>query len=330
MKGISGENMLIYNPRMDLERPCTRKAIEQGGCYFPDAGLREAVNVALTLGQPLLVTGAPGTGKTGLAASIAYELGLGQPIKFETKSNSVSRELFYTYDALGRFQARETGLDASPIHYFTYNALGEAILRANAPEKVRRFLPKDFEHTSKQRSVVLIDEVDKAPRDFPNDLLNEIEHMYFRIPELGNVIISADPTMRPIVVITSNSEKDLPDPFLRRCIYYNIPFPTPERLRAIVTNRLGESVQGLDAYLDDALALFERLHNPTVELRKRPSTAELLGWVRVLRLQAPDAENPVRERQDILKGSLSALIKTAEDQELAWPVVIDWLAGVRK
>jgi MoxR-like ATPase len=182
------------------------------------------VNVALTLSQPLLVTGAPGTGKTGLAASIAYELDLGKPLKFETKSNSVSRELFYTYDALGRFQAKETGLDASPIHYFTYNALGEAILRANAPEAVQRFLSKDFKHVGKQQSIVLIDEVDKAPRDFPNDLLNEIEHMYFRIPELGNVVISADPAMWPIVVITSNSEKTLPDPFLRRCIFYQFPF----------------------------------------------------------------------------------------------------------
>jgi MoxR-like ATPase len=322
--------MLIYDPPMDPDRPCPKEIIEQGGCYFPDPGLRDAVNVALTLSQPLLVTGAPGTGKTGLAASIAYELGLGKPIKFETKSNSMSRELFYTYDALGRFQAKETGLDASIIHYLTYNALGEAILRANEPAAVQKFLPKDFKHFGKQRSVVLIDEVDKAPRDFPNDLLNEIEYLYFRIPELGNVVISADPAMRPIVVITSNSEKTLPDPFLRRCIFYNIPLPTPERLRAIVMNRLGESVQGLDAYLDDALALFERLHDPAIEIRKRPSTGEFLGWVRALRLQAPDVANPIRERQNLLKGSLSALIKTAEDQEIAWPVVLEWLAGARQ
>jgi MoxR-like ATPase len=321
--------MLVYDPPLDPSLPCPREELEEGGCYFPDPGLRDAVNVALTLGRPLLLTGLPGTGKTELAASVSRQLGLGRPLKFETKSQSVSRDLFYFYDALGRFQARESGAAANPLAYFSFNALGAAILRANEPEDVTDYRPDDFEHAGKQRSVVLIDEIDKAPRDFPNDLLNEIEHMYFRIPELGNVRISASPDMRPIVIVTSNSEKDLPDPFLRRCVYYNIPSPDPQRLRAIALNRLGETVAGLDAFVDDAVALFAHLRSEAIALRKTPSTAELLDWVQVLRRRAPDLDNPIRQDPEVLRSSLSALIKTREDQDSVWDAVEPWLTRER-
>ena len=157
---------------------------------------------------------------------MAEELGFGEPLKFETKSNSSSRDLFYYYDTVGRFHAAQTREDtASPLDYITYNALGAAILRANEIDHVKDWLPPDFFHPGKSRSVVLIDEVDKAPRDFPNDILNEIEHLYFRVPELGNIQIRAPKDMQPLVVITSNSEKHLPDAFLRRCIFYHIAFP---------------------------------------------------------------------------------------------------------
>jgi MoxR-like ATPase len=207
--------------------------------YRRDPGLADAVNVALLLRQPLMVTGAPGTGKTVLASSIAFELGLDPPLPFETKSTSQARDLFYAYDALGRFTAKEFGSGTGrAADYISFNALGEAIVRANDPGTVQDVLPTGYLHPGKRRSVVLIDEVEKAPRDFPNDILNEIERMYFRIPELGNRRVEADPDQYPIVLMTNNSEKSLPDAFLRRCIYYNIPFPDADALEAIVLARL--------------------------------------------------------------------------------------------
>lgn len=198
--------------------------------YLPDKGLIDAVNVALLLGQPLLLTGEPGTGKTQLAYNLAYQLGLGEPLKFETKSTSTARDLFYVYDILGRFHAVQAGqlgetTQRNSVDFLTYNALGLAIILTNPPESIKNWLPVDFVYTEPRRSVVLIDEVDKAPRDFPNDILSEVENTYFRIPELGNVKIPANPDLKPILVLTSNSEKHLPDAFLRRCIYYHILFP---------------------------------------------------------------------------------------------------------
>jgi MoxR-like ATPase len=176
--------------------------------YRRDPGLADAVNVALLLRQPLMVTGEPGTGKTVLAASVAFELGLAAPLAFETKSTSQARDLFYTFDALGRFTAKEFGSGTGrAADYISFNALGEAIVLANEPEAVRDVLPTGFVHPGKRRSVVLIDEVEKAPRDFPNDILNEIERMYFRIPEFGNRAVAADPDYYPILLMTNNSEK---------------------------------------------------------------------------------------------------------------------------
>ena len=189
-----------YSGRREHRRPekpvtlpvsLVEKHVDPAG-YLADEGLADAVNVALQLGQPLLLTGEPGTGKTQAAFSVAWQLGYDPPLKFETKSGSVARDLFYTYDALGRFflaQVAKAGDDevkAHPLEFIHYNALGTAILRAQDESDVRHLLPEDFTHGGKRRSVVLIDEIDKAPRDFPNDVLNEVEGMYFRIPELGN------------------------------------------------------------------------------------------------------------------------------------------------
>lgn len=294
--------------------------------YLADSGLVDAANVALMLGQPLLLTGEEGTGKTQFAYSLAWELGLGMPFKFETKSISAARDLFYTYDALKRFQDVQSGLNPKSIlPYFTYQALGMAILRTRKPEINKDLVGNDFEGVKKpSRSVVLIDEIDKAPRDFPNDILNEIENMYFRIPEMGNVKVEADSNFPPIVVITSNSEKDLPDAFLRRCVYYNIPFPEQERLKLIVSNRLGTYVGGASAFIDDALSLFFALRDAPVGLRKNPSTAEMIGWMVVLKEMAPDAENPLAQDRLALR-TLSNLIKGTADQEKAYDVVQKWL-----
>lgn len=293
--------------------------------YTADRGLIDACNVALLLGQPLLLTGEPGTGKTQFAYNLAWELGFEPPLKFETKSNSTARDLFYIYDALKRFQDAQSGaISSSSLDYITYQAMGLAILRTKDWDEVKRFLPSDFQHSGKTRSVILIDEIDKAPRDFPNDLLNELEYMYFRIPELGNEKIEADSALQPIVIITSNSEKDLPDAFLRRCIYYNIPFPDPQRLAEIIANRLGIHAGGSGPFLQSALDLFHRLRDSQIGLRKKPATAELLGWLLTLQTLGYDANNPIIQR-DVVLQTISSLVKTAEDREKARKVVEQWM-----
>jgi MoxR-like ATPase len=190
-------------------------------------------------------------------------------------------------------------------------------------EELKGLIPEDFEHPGgKCRSVVLIDEIDKAPRDFPNDMLNEIEHLYFRVPELGNVKIEADAALKPIVIITSNSEKDLPDAFLRRCIYYNIPFPKRDELQEIITNRLGLHSSDASIFIDSALELFFKLRE--AGLRKKPATAELLGWIVSLKAISEDQENPLNNPEFALT-TLSNLIKTREDQQRAEDIVKQWI-----
>jgi MoxR-like ATPase len=225
-----------------VELPPSRGAIRsRPEAYIPDPGLVDAVNVALLLGQPLLLTGEPGTGKTQLAHHLAWELGFDPPLRFETKSTSTAGDLFYSYNALARFHAAQSGERAGRgADYLTYHALGEAIVRAADEAAVADVLPTGFVHGGRRRSVVLIDEVDKAPAELPNDVLVEVEEMAFRIPELGNPLVRADPEIAPVLVLTSNSERHLPDAFLRRCAYYHIPFPDDERLERIVEARLGE------------------------------------------------------------------------------------------
>ena len=296
--------------------------------YRADPGLVDAVNTALLLRQPLLVTGEPGTGKTQLAASISWELGLGEkPLRFDAKSHSKSRDLLYSVDTLSWFQVAHSGIqkEATALDFITYNALGLAILFACEPEKVARVLPRNVKHPGqKRRSVVLVDEIDKAPRDFPNDLLSEIEEMKFRVPELNNHEIAAHYDFTPVVVFTSNSERDLPDAFLRRCVYYDIPFPEGDRLAEIARARLGEIVRD-EEFLTDALSLFTELRLPHAGLRKRPATAELLGWITAIRRMAQDIPNPLRSRPELAGRAIAALIKTEDDRERAAPLVEAWI-----
>src|SRR5512132_3996249 len=213
--------------------------------YIAHEALMDAINTALALGQPLLVTGEPGCGKTELGDFVAWQLGLGRAIRYQIKSDMQARDLFYSFDTVARFHdAQMAGRDASArrdaVHFIEYHGLGEAIIRATVPGTYHELLSERLkrEHTEQRRSVVLIDEIDKAPRDVPNDLLAEFERPRFRIPELGNVEIAADERFRPILVITSNSEKALPDAFLRRCVYYDMPFPDPATLKRIVETRI--------------------------------------------------------------------------------------------
>jgi MoxR-like ATPase len=230
------------------------------GRYLADSRLTTAVNTALVVEQPLLVTGEAGTGKTMLAWSIAAELGLGDVLAFHTRSDNQARDTLYDVDHLLRFYHAQThDPRAEKIEtYVRWQALGEAI-------------------RSPQQRVVLIDEVDKAPRDFPNDLLDEIDRMEFRVPELGQNYKAA---FRPIVVITSNSERQLPDPFLRRCVFHRIDFPSGPRLQAILQERLGHLTIER-RLIEVAVARFEYLR-AMQGWEKMPSTAELIAWVRVL------------------------------------------------
>lgn len=294
--------------------------------YRATGELATAVEVAITLGQPLLLTGLPGTGKTQLAHSIAWELGYGQrALTFETKSTSVSRDLFYHYDTLGRFQASYLAeASENPLDYIEYNALGKAIILANPAEKVKHILPNRFQHPGPpQQSVVLIDEIDKAPRDFPNDLLNEIDGMFFRIPELRNETVVAPSDLRPIVIITSNSEKNLPDAFLRRCIYHHIPKPTADDLRQIISLRVAPFATDERPGFDSALDLFIRLRDDNSGITKKPSTAELIAWIAVLRRR--DVDFRLRLKREEIEATLCTLVKLQDDADQARKIVDQWM-----
>ncbi len=296
--------------------------------YRADEGLVDAVNVALLINQPLLLTGEPGTGKTQLAKSVAAELGLDRPLRFDTKSTSTAKDLFYTFDAVGRFHASHTGKGRQrTVDYITYQALGKAILLANPREKVQHVLPTGFKHDGPCRMVVLIDEVDKAPRDFPNDILAELENMYFYVRELNNEKVEAGEGLRPVVIMTSNSEKQLPDAFLRRCVFYDIPFPKPERLKQILAARLEEIAASFrdSVLLDSVLNLFQELRNDAVGLRKKPATAELLGWLMALASLTEEVNRPVWERPELVRSTLSLLVKNREDQPRAHAAVTEWI-----
>lgn len=294
--------------------------------YIPDPGLVQAANVALLLSQPLLLTGEPGTGKTQFAFSLAYELGFDRPLKFETKSSTEARDLFYVYDHLGRFHAGDKNTD--PVNYIHYNVLGEAILRANDKQVVEALLAPDFHHEgARRRSVVLIDEVDKAPRDVPNDVLNEIESMYFRVPELGNASVEAHTDMLPVVIMTSNSEKALPDAFLRRCIYYDVPFPSDADLRKIVVSRLKSQLATDSRLLSEAIEFFWTVREPGQGLRKPPATAELLNWLQSMVDRGADPTGSIRDHDELLAMSEVTLFKTKEDQELAKMLINQWKGG---
>ena len=311
--------------------PKSRRQFLQPEAYIADAGLKDACNVALMLGQPLLLTGEPGTGKTQFAESLAWELHL-DCHRFEAKSTSEARDLFYTYDALKRLQdiqSRNEG--SSALNYLSYQALGKAILSTLDPLACNGLLLPEDRHPAKARSVVLIDEMDKAPRDFPNDLLNELEHLFFRIPELGNQRVVADPDLQPIVVITSNSEKNLPDAFLRRCVYYHIPFPDRARLEEIIARHPvvdGGAWRVLRHRLrqgDLGRPRPERVQSQQ-GLSKKPATAELLSWLLSLHSLRQHPSGEAGSSQfDLFSRSLSSLIKTSQDQAKARVLLQQWL-----
>jgi MoxR-like ATPase len=268
------------------------------GRYLADVRLVRAVNTALAVEQPLLVTGEPGCGKTELAWSVASELGLGEVLAFHTRSDHQARDVLYTFDSLRRlFDVQANDARAKdPESYVEYQSLGTAIR-----DGVRR--------------VVLIDEIDKAPRDFPNDLLDEISEMSFRVVETGRRFPEPGrAAARPIVIITSNSERQLPDAFLRRCVFHRIDPPDGGRLRSILRERLGDDYD--EALVEAALPRFQHvreIERAGTKLDKKPATAELIAFVlALLRANVPPGEVATAEDLTELPG-IGTLVKTEED-----------------
>ena len=225
--------------------------------YITSQSLREVVNAAVALQRPLLVKGEPGTGKTLLATAIAQDLGK-RLIKWHIKSTTRARDGLYVYDTVQRLHDSRFGdHDVSDItQYIKPGQLGAS-----------------FEAT--EQVVLLIDEIDKADLEFPNDLLNELDEMSFHIHETGKTVTAIH---RPIVIITSNNEKELPDAFLRRCLFHYIEFPDQDLMRDIVHVH-HPRIQ--DVLLDAALKRFYWIRDLD-GLRKKPSTSELIDWVQAL------------------------------------------------
>ncbi len=270
--------------------------------YLPDKELVDAVNLAIYLNRPLLIKGEPGCGKTRLAQAVAYELRLPYEA-WHIKSTSRAHDGLYTYDTVGRLRDAQLASKGwlrnipGPESYIRWNALGRAF-QSNVP------------------TIVLIDEIDKADIDFPNDLLLELDEQRFLVEETGREMRAREDA-RPIVIITSNDEKDLPDAFLRRCLFHYINFPDEIRLKEIINVHCPGASQ---AIVNAAVGRFLELRGKMKEDKesgKKVSTSELIDWFRVLSLDAElssAGEILAQLAEDQPLPHASVLLKSLEDQ----------------
>ncbi len=259
--------------------------------YVASDDLAIAVNAAVTLQRPLLVKGEPGTGKTELARQVAEALGL-PLIEWHVKSTTKAQQGLYEYDAVSRL--RDSQLGEARVH------------------EVRNYIRKGklwqaFE--AEGRVVLLIDEIDKADIEFPNDLLQELDRMEFHVYETGETVRARH---RPVVIITSNNEKELPDAFLRRCFFHYIRFPDAETLAAIVRVHFPDIKERL---LTAALTQFYELRE-VPGLKKKPSTSEVLDWLRLLLAEDLAPEDLRRDVKSALPRLHGALLKNEQDVQL--------------
>ena len=259
--------------------------------YVAPPDLSVAVNAAVALERPLLVKGEPGTGKTELARQVAESLGF-QLVEWHVKSTTKAQQGLYEYDAVSRLRDSQLG-DARVHDVANYIRRGKLWNAFEAEEKV----------------VLLIDEIDKADIEFPNDLLQELDRMEFHVYETGQTVRARH---RPVVIITSNNEKELPDAFLRRCFFHYIRFPDPEVMKAIVEVHF----PGIrDALLTAALTRFYEIRE-TPGLKKKPSTSEVLDWLKLLLAEDLAPEDLRHDGRNLLPRLHGALLKNEQDVHL--------------
>ena len=259
--------------------------------YVATDDLTMAVNAAVTLERPLLVKGEPGTGKTELARQVSTALGLPM-IEWHIKSTTKAQQGLYEYDAVSRLRDSQLG-DARVHDVANYIKKGK-LWQAFAAEG---------------KTVLLIDEIDKADIEFPNDLLQELDRMEFHVYETGETISARQ---RPVVIITSNNEKELPDAFLRRCFFHYIRFPDIDTMRKIVEVHHPGIKESL---LTTALTQFYEVRE-TAGLKKKPSTSEVLDWLKLLLAEDLSAEDLRRDGADSLPKLHGALLKNEQDVHL--------------
>ena len=259
--------------------------------YVATDDLTVAVNAAVTLQRPLLVKGEPGTGKTELALQVAGALGL-EMIEWNVKSTTKAQQGLYEYDAVSRL--RDSQLGEERVHDVkNYIKRGKLWQAFDADERV----------------VLLIDEIDKADIEFPNDLLQELDKMEFHVYETGETIRAKH---RPIIIITSNNEKELPDAFLRRCFFHYIRFPDADTMKQIIQVHHPEIKTQL---LTTALTQFYEIRD-TKGLKKKPSTSEVLDWLKLLLAEDLSAEDLRRDGANALPKLHGALLKNEQDVSL--------------
>jgi MoxR-like ATPase len=270
--------------------------------YLPDPELIEAVNLAIYLQEPLLIKGEPGSGKTRLARAVANELGYELHV-WPVKSTSRARDGLYVYDGLARL--RDSQLRA---------AAGRLTRPARQREDIYRYIrwgPLGKAFRSDRTSVVLIDEIDKADIDFPNDLLLELDEQRFIVEETGEEVVCAR-SAKPVVIITSNDEKDLPDAFLRRCLFHYIEFPKPAQLVAIVNAHFpGIQEKLVNKAVGRFLQLRDEMTKMGAQSGKKVATSELIEWMKLLNRDAADAMRK-------LDGELpypQVLLKSRDDRD---------------
>ncbi len=260
--------------------------------YIATDELIEAVNASITLEKPLLIKGEPGTGKTKLAEEIALKFDT-ELIKWNIKSTTKAHQGLYEYDAVSRLRDSQLGNDKvnDVANYIKKGVLWNSFI-------------------SKKRPVLLIDEIDKADIEFPNDLLQELDTMEFFVYETGEFIKAKQ---RPIVIITSNNEKDLPDAFLRRCFFHYINFPDVNTLEQIVKVHYPNIKKNLvNASINSFLSVRD-----TVGIKKKPSTSELLDWLKLILADDIDAQDLIKKNnKNILPPLYGALLKNEADVEL--------------